>query len=479
MTSGLTPLFSAGVDRRTVLGLGLGAACLHPWSVRAVELPAARPDGFLQLEAHAGPALRLQPEPAAATATWSFGGSVPGPLIRVTQGAEVKVRLVNHLDRPTSLHWHGVRIANGMDGVAGLTQPPVPPGGTFDYRFTPPDSGTFWYHPEVAPDGPEQLARGLSGVLIVDEPEPPPVDRDLLAVVGDWRLDAAGQVAGDFADPHDAARVGRIGALVTVNAKPVPDSVTAAPRSRLRLRLVNACNARLLSVRVEGVRPLIIAIDGQPCDPFEPVRQTFPMAPGARYDLMIDLPETAGTAKLVMRGFGDYGIADRDLLVFKAEGEARTARPAFKGLPLNPRLPAEIRLQNAKRVDLVVAGGARRTDPSPAADKAGKGWTINGVASNGRGPKPLFTVRRGTPVVLGFTNRSDFPEAVRLHGHVMRLLHDLDDGWEPYWRDNIIVEPGRTHHAAFLADNPGKWLLRSAIAEHAAAGASTWFEVTG
>ena len=135
-----------------------------------------------------------------------------------------KFRLVNKLDQPTSLNWHGVRIVNAMDGVGGLTQEPVPPGGSFDYRFTPPDSGLFWYHPHVLPFTREQHGRGLYGVMIVDEPEPPQADRDMLVVLDDWKLDGKGQIA-DFDAAQDA---GRIGSLVTVNSRAVPVDGNAA-----------------------------------------------------------------------------------------------------------------------------------------------------------------------------------------------------------------------------------------------------------
>ena len=104
-------------------------------------------------------------------------------------------------------------------------------------------------------------------------------------------------------------------------------------------------------------------------------------------------------------------------------------------------------------------------------------WKLNGKNFGGFAPPPLFSVKRGTPVTLGLANRTGAVLAIHLHGHTMRILHDLDDGWEPYWRDTLLIQPGRTARVAFVADNPGKWPLESAIPEHRAAGVGTWFQV--
>ncbi len=113
--------------------------------------------------------------------------------------------------------------------------------------------------------------------------------------------------------------------------------------------------------------------------------------------------------------------------------------------------------------------------PKPGAKPAR--WTVGGEASS-YSSKPLFTVARGTPVSIGFANRATAAVPMHVHGHAVRLLHDLDDGWEPYWRNAVIVPPGRSKHVAFLADAPGKGALRSDIVEQEAAGLATWFEVT-
>ena len=92
-------------------------------------------------------------------------------------------------------------------------------------------------------------------------------------------------------------------------------------------------------------------------------------------------------------------------------------------------------------------------------------------------PKPAFVIPRGAPAVFAIANKTAVVQAMRLGGHVARLLHSMDDGWEPYWRDTILIQPGRTAHIAFVADNPGKWPIESAIPEHRAAGVGGWFQV--
>ncbi len=174
---------------------------------------------------------------------------------------------INKLGEDTTVHWHGIRLPNAMDGVPGLTQKPIRPGESFVYEFTPPDAGTFWYHPHA--DTLQQLGRGLAGALIVEEPEPVAVDRDLLWFIEDWRLDDEGRIAGGFGNRMEAGMSGRIGNTVTINGR-VPNRVSVKAGERVRLRLVNAALARIVSLRFEGHKPVVVAHDGQPCDPHSP-----------------------------------------------------------------------------------------------------------------------------------------------------------------------------------------------------------------
>ncbi len=193
------------------------------------------------------------------------------------------------------------------------------------------------------------------------------------------------------------------------------------------------------------------------------------MGPGARFELMFDMPREAGaTVGFVLRGGDAAGVpgeADRPMVVFEARGEALAARSAIAGLPPNPLLPREIGLERAKRVDLTIEGGGAAP------------FTLNGASFSDWAAKPLFAVPGGAPVTLGFVNKTAVTQAMRLGGHVGRLLHSLDDGWEPYWRDTLLLAPGKSAHLAFVADNRGKWPLGSAIPEHRAAGVGGWFQV--
>lgn len=461
------------ISRRRFVCSGLAASVIG-LPVRGETAP---PDGASRvIEAREGK-LRLLSEPSSETVVWGYDGQVPGPLLRIKKGEELKVRLVNKLPQPTTLHWHGVRVPNAMDGVAGLTQKLVAPGESFDYRFTPPDSGLYWYHPHILPQQAEQLGRGLYGVLIVDEREPPRVDCDMLVLIDDWRLDKDAQILGDFISAADALGGGRVGPLVTLNSQAVPVTETLPPMSRVRLRIVSAVNARVMVIAFNGLRPWILAIDGQACDAFEPARRMIPIGPGSRFDVMLDLPaEAAAEANLTLRGDNE---PDRALLVFKTEGEARGLLPPIGSLEPNRLLPSAIKLQNARRIDIVMEPAVKSGD-TPIVGPSGHPvyWKLNGVASDGFGPKPLFSVKRGGAVSLGLVNRTGFVQQIHVHGHHMRLLHDLDDGWEPFWRDSVLVPEGKTKHVAFVADNPGKWAIECLMAERQSTGMATWFEVT-
>lgn len=170
------------LSRRSLLRAGAaGAASL---AIPAALAPSARAASIRDFSLRAVPGrVRLVPEPYGETPVWSYGGTVPGPEIRVRQGERLRIAVENGLAEETTVHWHGLRVPNAMDGVAHLTQRPIAPGETFLYDFVALDAGTFWYHPHQR--SVEQVGRGLYGALIVEELEPPRVDRELTWVLDD------------------------------------------------------------------------------------------------------------------------------------------------------------------------------------------------------------------------------------------------------------------------------------------------------
>jgi FtsP/CotA-like multicopper oxidase with cupredoxin domain len=450
--------------RRSFLRAGVSATVWAAARCAFAGHDALAPNGARLLTAGpAGPAFGV----GAGTPSPFLGldGLTPGPLLRLPVGEPFKARLVNHLQEPTTLHWHGLRIVNAMAGVGGLTQAAAPPGGSFDYVFTPQEPGFAWYRPHAGAATAGQIARGLYGPIIVDEAKPPEVDLDFCVALRDFAVNPAGQF-----DPAPQTRGAGIGASIAANDRAAPLAVPAKRGGRIRLRLVNAAVARIMILAVEGVRPTIAAIDSQPSEAFEPLRNAFPMGPGARFDLVFDMPrEAESKVRFILRG-GDQGATpdekDQPVVVFTATGDEAATRPPFAGLGANPKLPVEIDLERARRMDLTIAGG----DGGPL--------TFNGVALSGPWPaRPSFSVPKGSPVTLGFINKTQSVQAVRLVGHVARQLHALDDGWEPYWRDNVLVAAGKTVHLAFVADNPGRWPIESADLDRQAAGLRTYFEV--
>jgi FtsP/CotA-like multicopper oxidase with cupredoxin domain len=456
-TNGVTP------TRRIVLGGGLSAALWRLGAWARAAAPAQAAQGIFDFEAAAA-RLQVAPGPAEPAVAYAYAGAIPGPLIRLRQGEELRLKFANKLAEPTTLSFPGLRAANASAGIGGLTQETLKPGASAEVRFFPPDSGFNLYLPRAGSTDASQQGRGLFGPIIIDEPKVPDVELDAAVVLSEWDLDTSGRIKYDFADPAIGRGSGRKGGVVFANNGAAPLKLKARPGARVRLRLGSAATARLATVATSGAKIHIVAVDGQPGDPFEPLNNQFPMGPGARFELMFDMPlDPRADVRLDLRD--DVGAADQPFIAIVSEGEPMDVRAEPPRLAANPRLPAEIALESARRCDFAISGGG----PAP--------FAINGASFVDWAPKPAYLIPRGQPAVFALANKTAVVQAIRLWGHVGRLLHSMDDGWEPYWRDTVLVQPGRIVHVAFVADNPGKWPLESAIPEHRAAGAGAWFQV--
>lgn len=453
------------------------AAGSAPFAAAAQHTPAR------DLVARTGERLLLEPG-RPTTRIWGYDGRVPGPELRVRQGRELAINLINQLPQPTTIHWHGVRIDNAMDGVAGLTQAAAKPGERFTYRFTPPDAGTYWYHPHNRTW--EQLARGLQGALVVEEERPPDVDRDVTVLVDDWRLDRDGQIhEQSLGSMRDISHAGRLGNVLTLNASDKFDLAVTA-NERLRIRLINTSNARVMGVIFEKHAPIVIALDGQPVDvPFAPARNMIFLAPAQRADIILDCGNGAGSKVPILVDTGREKLEVGRLVYHTAKRVRPKVLADIPVLPANP-MPVELDLARAVNVKLEMTGGAmsafetaiykgREMAVRELVRKHGKAWAFNNIA--GMPDKPLAQFRRGQTVTVKLTNRTVWPHAMHFHGHHVREIAHSAREPRPHWRDTVFIQREQEITVAFPAHNPGKWMLHCHMLGHQAGGMSTWYEV--
>ena len=446
------------MKRRDFLGVvvaSTGLACS--------PLARGQPSGKKLVIAPAQQSLVGPPNPA--TGVWAYNGSVPGPELRIRQGARLVVRIENQLNAETTVHWHGIRLPNAMDGVPHLTQPPIAAnGGRFIYEFDVPDAGTYWYHPHLG--SPEQVGRGLYGALVVEEREPPAVDRDLVWVLSDWRLDRQARNVEDFRNFMDSSHAGRIGNTVTVNGS-LKESFAVRAGERIRLRLVNASNARIYGLNFEGHAPWLIAFDGQPV---EPRRLAGPvvLGPAQRADLILDCTGSPGSRHRVIDDFyarRAYRLLD---LAYSQEEPLLRAQVIPSRLPDNPFLRPD--LAKAGRHRIVFAGGMMGAMPSQR-EQRGLFWTINGkaVPEHAHLHEPFLHLRKNHSYILELVNETAWHHPIHLHGHVFRVLSKNGKETDE-WGDTVLLDPDSRAEIAFVADNPGDWMFHCHVLEHQASG---------
>jgi FtsP/CotA-like multicopper oxidase with cupredoxin domain len=399
-------------------------------------------------------------------AVWSYNGQVPGPTLRARLGETLRIEFTNDLPQPTTIHWHGVRVPNAMDGVPGVTQPPIPPGGRFVYRFTPKDAGTFWFHPHVR--GSEQLERGLYGVLVVEEAQAPPYSRDVVWVLDDWLIDREGGIHPEFNTRHDLAHDGRWGNVVTVNGS-IGEELVVKAGERIRLRLLDAANGRVFAPDFTELDAEVIAVDGmRTARPLSP--RGFELAPGNRLDLDVTLrPEDRGRTFVVMDRFTRQPFP---LAMIRVLDEV-VPTPGFAA-PTNPIVPAWSEgLSVEPRGEFVL--NARR------GGEFGIEWTINDRAFPGHHAEsiePAAILPADCWSRIRFVNESFRLHPMHIHGQFFKVLaRDGEPVDEPYFRDTVLLHAKESVDVGIVPLDRGRWMLHCHIQEHAEAGMMALLEV--
>lgn len=420
------------------------------------------------------------------TPCWLYGNS-PFPVLRAKAAEPVNISLANGLKEHTSIHWHGVRVPNAMDGVPYVTQMPVQPGESFDYRFVPPDPGTFFFHPHC--NTAEQLGRGLAGILVVEDPEDPAFDDEIVLVLKDWRIGDNGALL-PFLTLDGASHAGTFGTLRTANGQNNPRIVVPA-NADIRLRLVNADSSRVAEIGIDGAKAAIIAIDGNAVEPL--ALESWRLGPAMRLDLSLRTPEEGGKIRLF-----DYFAANPvQLASFAAQGGPRRSG-IFAPTPLKPaRLPepdlAKAREHQLRLSETAVASEYPALEPIVLPDGSridlldslcvntrtlwavdGKSWPQSG---HERLPPPLMKFEPGESAVIELVNATRYVHPMHLHGHTFKVLSSTRPKRPVHWADTVLVMPNERVKIAFVADNPGNWMIHCHIIEHQDTGMMAWFRV--
>ncbi|MGV8012147.1 multicopper oxidase family protein [Mycobacterium kansasii] len=525
------PLGGVQLSRRGFIGAGIAsglalAGCGHSQTHSAGEAAmAAAIDAAERARPHSGRTVTASLVPQQAEIdlggpiahTLAYGNTVPGPLIRAAVGDEIVVAVTNRLDRPTSVHWHGIALRNDMDGVVPAT-PNIEAGHDFTYRFSVPDPGTYWAHPHVGLE--EDM--GLYLPVIIDDPtEPGRYDAEWIVVLDDW-TDGVGkspqQIYDALVDPNkptamptptppsttpptttdttsttsatstttttettpsspmpgmpggdvassdllggDAGDVAYPYYLINGRIPAAPTTFNAKPGQRIRIRIINAAADTAFRVALAGHSMTVTHTDGYPVLP-TPVDALL-IGMGERYDVIVTA--ASGVFPLVALAEGKNAVA-RSLL---STGAGSAPDPQFRPAELTKKVGTIEMFTATTSANLGRAEPGLELPVVLGGTMAKYDWTINGEPYSRT--KPL-QVHQGQRQLLVFDNATVMWHPMHLHGHTYQIIKAY--GSLGARKDTVIVLPKQKVQAVLVADNPGTWVMHCHNMYHLAAGMMT------
>ena len=427
--------------RELLAGLGAALGASTAGLIAGGASPAVTAQ--IALQARVG-SLALKPD-QPATPIWELAAVSHLKDVRLRRGDRCELVFRNDLPVPLAPIWYGLNGPATTDPLRGRA--PAPPNAVETSIVSISNAGTLLADFRLFEDGLKQPARPLP--VIAAETGGSAVDRDEVLLIEEWRLRPDGTAVPPGQDPKGATP------LYTINGQ-TSFELSALANQRLRLRFINGSQRTVLAIKLESYDVQVIAMDGQPAEPFSARNGALVLAPGARADAFVD---TATSAALLLHD----GKEARQVGRLTISGQLERRAPLLPAQPLPPNdLPETLDLKGALRFD--VALGA-----------ADAGWVR--PASFSTASAPIFRTRLGRTVVLALKNPGPIATVFHLHGHAFRLLDRLDDGWKPYWLDTLAIEPGQTHRIAFAACVPGRWLMESVATDWAAPRLVRWYGV--
>jgi FtsP/CotA-like multicopper oxidase with cupredoxin domain len=485
------------------------------------DAPAARPRELVRFNSgdtlHLEAGLVQRTLKGRAYTMYAFNGQYPGPLVEAVRGSELTVVFRNRLPHPTTVHWHGIRLDSRSDGVPGISQAPVPPGGEFIYHLRFPDAGIYWYHPHVREDIQQEL--GLYGNLMV-RPDSGALygaaNREAVLMLDDILVGDDGLVPLGLESPTHAL-MGRFGNVLLVNGEP-SYRLSVRKGEVVRFYLTNTINTRVFNLSLPGARMKVVGSDVGPYAR-EAWVESVVIGPAERYVVHVRFDRPGRTAMLNrVRGLDHlYGkfFAETDTLGFVEVGRQRARNDlakAFDVLRSDPSAAAEMArfrraaegarqealvltletrdlprvTQRLMQLDSIYFSPMEWSGTMPMMNWAATGrqvrWILRDRATGRENMDVAWRFRRGEPVRIRLVNeRRSFhamQHPIHLHGQRFLVLsvngvsHD-----DPVWKDTVLLPAGAVVDILLDPTNPGRWMLHCHIAEHLSADMMTRFDV--
>jgi FtsP/CotA-like multicopper oxidase with cupredoxin domain len=386
--------------------------------------------------------------------------------LRLQKGERFALSLENQLAEPSLIHWHGLTPPSSQDGVPGLSQQLIAPGGVFAYDFDNQRAGTHWMHSHVGLQ--EQLM--LAAPLIVADPADAGRDeqehvvmlhdftfrdpREILAELKSGGGLHAGHAGMDHSKmegmdmPAMLNDIAYDAYLANDRALDDPEIVAVEPGGRIRLRIINGAAASNMWVDLGALEGELIAVDGNMIEPV--AGSVFPLAVAQRADIRLNLPKERRSWPVLFR---PEGVAARTGIILAAPGAAiEKLAPDTDAINAALDLSLEMRLRAAAplgpsdnlRSEMLHLGGG-------GADYV---WTLNGKSGM---HETIVSVRPGERLEIGIMNMTSMAHPMHLHGHHFQIVGLRGQRVSGALRDTVLVPPMETVVIAFDADNPGTW----------------------
>lgn len=447
----------------------------------------------------------------------AYNGSIPGPLIKVPQGAEITLNFKNETDVDSTIHSHGVRVDNKFDGVSEVTQDPVKPGESFSYKLKFPDVGIYWYHPHIREDYAQEL--GLYGNFLVTPPTVDywaEVDREEALFLDDILIDN-GQARFDKSI-IDYTLMGRFGNVMLVNGS---DNYRLSVKQgeRVRFYITNAANTRVFNFAIPDARMKVVGSDNGKYEKEEWVESVV-IGPSERqiveiwfdkdgmYNIANLIPEktyTLGTIAVEQNPVTTSYLAvprvNQDFIDTLNPIRPVFAKAADKNLTLTLDMMGSSSGDDSSGMQHMMGNGEMMEDREMSMGEVKKieweddmgmmnvqsttktlKWKLVDQETNSENLDINWEFKQGDTVKIKIFNddKSMHPMQHPIHIHGQRFLVVSTNGEQNknlVWKDTTLIQTGDTVELLVQMDNPGKWLIHCHIPEHMEAGMLSQFEV--